>query len=155
MHCNWFCVMCTTLTLILCCTVPKFSDTGWFSLSFFCSSFVVFGCSCFELMFSSSSSSDWHAFSALTLLVGWQEGHLACKKLSGGVLARLFVWGEVQICIWPSWCHYHSLSVAPVNAGRFYQNGSAFLVLAYPGCPGEKAIKWISSSSLVVVVPWY
>jgi len=26
-------------------------------------------------------------FSALTLLVGWQEGHPACKKLSGGVLA--------------------------------------------------------------------
>jgi len=24
------------------------------------------------------------AFSALMLLVGWQEGHLACKKLSGG-----------------------------------------------------------------------
>ena len=24
------------------------------------------------------------AFSALTLLVGWQEGHPACKKLSGG-----------------------------------------------------------------------
>ena len=23
-------------------------------------------------------------FSALTLLVGWQEGHPACKKLSGG-----------------------------------------------------------------------
>ena len=29
------------------------------------------------------------AFSALTLLVGWQEGHPACKKLSGGVLAWL------------------------------------------------------------------
>jgi len=27
------------------------------------------------------------ACSALTLLVGRQEGHLACKKLSGGVLA--------------------------------------------------------------------
>jgi len=27
--------------------------------------------------------------SALTLLVGRQEGHLACKKLSGGMLARL------------------------------------------------------------------
>jgi len=26
------------------------------------------------------------AFSALTLLVGRQEGHPACKKLSGGVL---------------------------------------------------------------------
>jgi len=25
-----------------------------------------------------------NAFSALTLLVGWQEGHPACKKLSGG-----------------------------------------------------------------------
>jgi len=38
-------------------------------------------------------------FSALTLLVGWQEGHPACKKLSGGVLAWLSVWSEVQTCI--------------------------------------------------------
>ena len=37
------------------------------------------------------------AFSALTLLVGWQEGHPACKKLSGGVLAWLSVWSEVQM----------------------------------------------------------
>jgi len=29
------------------------------------------------------------AFSALTLLVGRQEGHPACKKLSGGMLALL------------------------------------------------------------------
>jgi len=36
------------------------------------------------------------AFSALTLLVGRQEGHPACKKLSGGVLAWLSVWSEVQ-----------------------------------------------------------
>jgi len=42
------------------------------------------------------------AFSALTLLVGRQEGHPACKKLSGGVLAWLSVWSEVQTCIWPS-----------------------------------------------------
>jgi len=32
------------------------------------------------------------AFSALTLLVGRQEGHLACKKPSGGLLALLSVW---------------------------------------------------------------
>jgi len=32
------------------------------------------------------------SFSALTLLVGRQEGHPACKKLSGGVLAWLSVW---------------------------------------------------------------
>jgi len=31
------------------------------------------------------------AFSSLTLLVGQQEGHPACKKLSGGVLAWLSV----------------------------------------------------------------
>ena len=40
--------------------------------------------------------------SALTLLVGRQEGHPACKKQSGGVLAWLSVWSEVQTCIWPS-----------------------------------------------------
>ena len=42
------------------------------------------------------------AFSALTLLVGRQEGHTACKKLSGEVLAWLSVWSEVQTCIWLS-----------------------------------------------------
>jgi len=40
--------------------------------------------------------------SALTLLVGWQEGHPACKKMSDRVLAWLSVWCEVQTCIWPS-----------------------------------------------------
>ena len=49
------------------------------------------------------------------LLVGRQEGHPACKKLSGGVLAWLSVWSEVQICIWPSWCNCHSLSLASVK----------------------------------------
>ena len=56
------------------------------------------------------------AFSALTLLVGQQEGHPACKKLSGEVLAWLSVWREVQTCIWPSWCHCHSLSLASVKS---------------------------------------
>ena len=41
-------------------------------------------------------------FSALTQLVGRQEGHLACKKLSSEVLAWLSVWSEVQTCVWPS-----------------------------------------------------
>jgi len=42
------------------------------------------------------------AFSALTLLVGQQKGHPACKNLSSEVLAWLSVWSEVQTCIWPS-----------------------------------------------------
>jgi len=45
---------------------------------------------------------DFSAFSVLTLLVGWQEGQPACKKLSGRVLAWLSVWSKVQTCIWPS-----------------------------------------------------
>ena len=56
------------------------------------------------------------AFSALMLLVGRQEEHPACKKLSGGVLAWLSDWSEVQTCIWPRWCHCHSLSLASVKS---------------------------------------
>jgi len=50
------------------------------------------------------------------LLVGRQEGHPVCKKLSGGVLAWLSVWSKVQSCIWPSWRHCHSLSLASVKS---------------------------------------
>ena len=60
-------------------------------------------------------NSNKYAFSALTLLVGWQEGHLACKK-SGGVLAWLSVWSEMQTCVQPSWCHCQSLSVASAKS---------------------------------------
>jgi len=70
------------------------------------------------------------AFSALMLLVGRQEGHPACNKLSGGVLLWLSFWGEVQICIWPSWCHCHSLSLASVKS-------RLVLVPAHPGNPGQ------------------
>ena len=61
-------------------------------------------------------TSHLFTFSALTLLVGWQEGHPACKKLSSGVLAWLSVWSKVQTCIWPSWCHCHSLSLASIKS---------------------------------------
>ena len=56
------------------------------------------------------------AFSALTLLVGRQKGHLACKKLSSEVVAWLSVWSEVQTCIWPSGFYCHSLSLASVKS---------------------------------------
>ena len=46
----------------------------------------------------------------LTLLVGRQEGHPACKKLSGEVFAWLSVWNEVQTC------HCRSLSLASVKS---------------------------------------
>ena len=69
-------------------------------------------CHCQFLKFKSASK---FPFSALMPVVGWQEGHPACKKLSGGVLAWLSVWSEVQTCIWPSWRHCHSLSLASVK----------------------------------------
>ena len=56
------------------------------------------------------------AFSALTLLVGRQEGHPACKKRVVGCWRGCLVWSEVQTCIWPSWCDCHSLSLAPVKS---------------------------------------
>jgi len=76
---------------------------------------------CFNIM---------ETFGALTLLVGWQEGHLACKKLSGGMLAWLSVWGEVQICT----CHCHSLSLAPINQDWFYLPGFTFYRLTQVVC---------------------
>ena len=49
--------------------------------------------------------------------VGWATGRASgLKKLSGGVLTWLFVWSEMQTCIWPSWCHCHSLSLASVKS---------------------------------------
>jgi len=78
------------------------------------------------------------AFSALTLLVVRQEGHPACKKLSGGVLAWLSVWSKMQTCIRPSWCQCHSLSLASVKS-----TGFTFVVPAHPGSPGQRAIKQV------------
>jgi len=45
----------------------------------------------------------FQCFDALTLLVGRQEEHQACKKSSDEVLAWLSVWRKVpMICIWSS-----------------------------------------------------
>ena len=48
--------------------------------------------------------------------LGGSKGIRPVKKLSGGVLAWLSVWSEVQTCIWPSWRHCHSLSLASVKS---------------------------------------
>jgi len=73
------------------------------------------------------------AFSALTLLVGRQEGHPACKKLSGEVLAWLSVWSDVQTQLVP----------LPLTVFCFskIQIGFTFLVPAHPGSPGKRAVK--------------
>ena len=47
------------------------------------------------------------AFSALKLLVGHQEEHVACKNWVMGWW--LSAWSDVQtVCKWSSWCHTHT-----------------------------------------------
>jgi len=92
-----------------------------------------------------------YPFSALMLLVGRQEGHPVCKKLSGGVLAWLSVWSEVQICIWPSWYHCNSLSLALVKSRLVF----TFLVLAHLGSPGKRAVKRVCVCVCMTIIIWW
>jgi len=91
------------------------------------------------------------AFSALTVLVGHQEEHLACKKLSDDVLAWLSVWSKVHmICIWSSLCYCQPIISCFIKIGI----GLTFVVPAYPGCP-EKRVVYVSSSFLLSFKPYF
>jgi len=48
--------------------------------------------------------------------LGGRKGIRPVKNLSGRVLAWLSVWSEMQTCMWPSWWHCHSLSLASVKS---------------------------------------
>jgi len=56
----------------------------------------------------------WHFW------LGSRKGIRPVKKLSGRILVWLSVWGNVQICVWPSWCYCHSLFLASVNPDWFH-----------------------------------
>jgi len=77
-----------------------------------------------------------NAFSALTLLVGRQEGHPACKKLSGEVLAWLSVWSEMQtIAYGPADATAIPSSLAPVKFRMVYLSGADLPRLSWKkGC---------------------
>ena len=81
--------------------------------------------------------SETIAFSALTLLVGRQEGHLAWKKTEW--------WGAgVVICLErDADLHMAQLMPLPLTVSCFseIQIGFTFLEPAHPGCPGKRAIK--------------
>ena len=81
------------------------------------------------------------AFSALTLLVGWQEGHPACKKLEW--------WGAaVVICLErDADLHMAQLMPLPLTVSCFSKIQIvffSFLVPAHPGSPGKRAVKRVS-----------
>jgi len=104
-----FCKSSTFVVVVVC----------WFGL---CSNFYV--------------STLYLSFSALTLLVGQQERHPACKKLSGGVLAWLSVRCRLA---------YHPADAAPLTISCFseIQIGFTCLIPAHPDGPEQRAIKWM------------
>ena len=82
-------------------------------------------------------TSNANAFSALTLLVGRQEGHTACKRTEW--------WGVgMVICLeWGADLHMTQLMPLPLTVSCFskIQISVAFLVPAHPGSPGQRAVK--------------
>ena len=79
------------------------------------------------------------AFSALMLLIGWQEGHPACNKVE---------WWGVGVVICLEWCadlHMSQLMPLPLTVSCFskIQIGFTFLVPAHLGRPGKRAVKWV------------
>jgi len=74
------------------------------------------------------------------LLVGWQEEHLACKKLSDEMLVWLSIWSEVQNDM-------HMVQLMPLPPHHLLLHeikiGLTFLIPAYSSCTGKEAIKWL------------
>ena len=123
--------MCHDVTSCICMRDMLYLCLLYVEIHFYCIVFVSFS-----------------AFSALTLLVGWQEGHPACKNLSDEVLAWLSVLSKVQMtCLWSCWCHCHPIISASENPEWFI-----LLVPAYPGSPGKKVIK---RSCVCVFFVWF
>jgi len=86
------------------------------------------------------------AFSALTLLVGWQEGHPVCKKTEwwdAGVVICLERGADL---------HLAQLMPLPLTVSCFskIKIGSTFLVLAHLGSPGKRAVKWTRARVLML-----
>ena len=81
-----------------------FSDLYWVCLS-------VFSCTVLFVSISQviNPSVLWHCW------LGGRKG-IRPVKTEWWVLAWLSVWSEMQTCIWPSWCHCHSLSLASVKS---------------------------------------
>jgi len=81
----------------------------------------------------------WNIFSGLTLLVGWQEGHLACKNwvvrywrsYLSGARCKWFAYGPADATATPS-------SLAPVKSSMVYISGAGLPRLSW-----KKAVKWM------------
>ena len=88
------------------------------------------------------------AFSALMLLVGWQEGHPACKKTEW--------WGAGMVICLERGADLHIAQLMPlpltVSCFNKIQIGFTFLVPAHLGSPGKRAVKWMCVCVCVCVL---
>jgi len=86
----------------------------------------------------------------LTLLVGRQEGHPACKKLEW--------WGTGVVISLEQDADLHMAQLMPVPLTVYcfskIQIGFTFLVPAHPGSPGQRAIKCVRAWSRCGDVLW-
>ena len=76
---------------------------------------------------------------ALTLLVGWQVGHTACKKTEW--------WGACMVICLERGADLHLAQLMPlpltVSCFSKTQIGFTFLLPAHLGSPGQRAVKWV------------
>jgi len=74
------------------------------------------------------------------MLVGRQEGHLACKKYEW--------WGAGMNIFLEQGANLHMAQLMPlpltVSCYSKIQIAFTFLVPAHPGSPGQRAVKWVS-----------
>jgi len=105
---------------------------------------------CVPWQTSFKSSVCFGAFSALTLLVGRQEGHPASKKTEW--------WGAgVVICLErDADLHMAQLMPLPLTVCCFSKSqiGFTFMVPVHLGSPGKRAIKWVYVCVRVCLGVW-
>ena len=84
----------------------------------------------------------------MTLLVGQQEGHPACKKLSDAGVVICLERGA-DLCT-------AQLMPLPLTVSCFskIQVGFTFLVLAHPGSPGQRAVNRVCVCSPASRTGW-
>ena len=95
----------------------------------------------FDCLMSLASLSDhllrsvFTVFSALTLLVGRQEGHPACKKAAW--------WGACVVICLERGADLHMAQLMPLTVSCLSKIhfGFTFLVLTHLGSPGKSAVK--------------
>ena len=92
-----------------------------------------------EELFHQCCSRAAVAFSALTLLVGRQEGHPACKNSAVGCWCGYLSGARCRLASGPA-----DATATHVSCFSKIQIGSTFLVLAHLGSPGQRAVKRVS-----------